>query len=219
MNCQQTPILVADYLGGQLTHSRQREIEAHLSECPYCRREVELLRPTVALLEEYTLSEPPEWDRGATAIPAANDTGAGRRVAGWLQWGSLAASCVLATALVLQIKVQRDSSGWTVSAGGQNSAGRTDAAFITEQQLQGYLAVFAEQQRQKNQLDLQQALARFSDTSSDTFLQLVQYLERQRELDMQRMEAGFQQMLDSNFQTVNSVQQLASYVQYQGGQP
>ena len=31
------------------------------------------------------------------------------------------------------------------------------------------------------------------------------------------MEAGFQQMLDRDYQTVNSVQQLATYVQYQGG--
>lgn len=217
MNCQHTPILVADYLGGQLAPKRRREIETHLAECPHCRDEVALLRPGVELLENYVLSETPDWDRNATAT--ANGPGVGRRATGWLHWASLAASCVLATALLLQVNLQRDSDGWAVSVGGQEGPLGTDAAFITEQQLQGYLAVFAEQQRQQAQLDLQQALARFSETSSDSFMQLVQYLERQRELDIQRMEAGFQQMLDSNFQTVNSVQQLASYVQYQGGQP
>lgn len=217
MNCQQTPLLVADYLGGELAPARRREIEIHLAECAHCRSEVELLRPAVELLGGYAPDEAPEWDRNATAAPISRQRRAGRRAADWLQWGSLAASCVLATALVLQVSVQRDSTGWTVSVGGPQQAVNSDV--VTEQQLQDYLAVFAEQQRQESQQELQQALARFSETSTDTFMQVVQYLERQRELDIQRMEAGFQQMLDSNFRTVNSVQQLASYVQYQGAQP
>ncbi|ALO45866.1 anti-sigma factor family protein [Pseudohongiella spirulinae] len=219
MNCQHTPILVADYLGGQLAPERRLEIEAHLAACEICRCEVESLRPTLELLENYVPGETPEWDRKASAVPIVNDPGVGRRVTNWLHWASLAASCVLATALVLQLNVQRDSDGWALSIGGQGSEAAPGEAFVTDQQLRDYLAVFAEEQRQETQQDLQQALTRFSETSSDSMMQLVQYLERQRELDIQRMEAGFQQMLDSNFQTVNSVQQLASYVQYQEARP
>ncbi|KKO11022.1 hypothetical protein LCGC14_0025070, partial [marine sediment metagenome] len=57
------------------------------------------------------------------------------------------------------------------------------------------------------------------DNTADTLVQMADWFEQQRALDIQRMEAGFQQMLDRDYQTVNSVQQLASYVQYQGDLP
>ena len=65
---------------------------------------------------------------------------------------------------------------------------------------------------------VEQALAQFGETSADSLVQLVQYIEQQREQDMRQMEAGFRQLLNRNYQTVNSVQQLASFVQYQEAQ-
>ena len=59
------------------------------------------------------------------------------------------------------------------------------------------------------------ALRTHGETTADTLFQWMSWMEQQRQQDVQRMEAGFQQMLDRDFQTVDSVRQLASYVMYQ----
>ena len=48
--------------------------------------------------------------------------------------------------------------------------------------------------------------------------EVLAYFEAQRQQDMQLLQSSYQRLADSDFQTIRSVQQLANYVQYQGGQ-
>ena len=42
------------------------------------------------------------------------------------------------------------------------------------------------------------------------------YFEQQRLLDLQDMRAGYEQLVDSDYETIRSLQQLVNYVGYQG---
>ena len=44
----------------------------------------------------------------------------------------------------------------------------------------------------------------------------ISYFEQQRELDLQVYETGYQQLADSDYQTIQSLRQLASHVSFQG---
>jgi hypothetical protein len=59
-------------------------------------------------------------------------------------------------------------------------------------------------------------LQQFGESTAENLYQMVTWFEEQRELDLRRVEAGFQQILDRDYQTVSSMQQLARFVQFQG---
>lgn len=57
MNCEQLNDLLADYLGEELDASDRKAIEAHLTACDFCRREVSALGETVRAMNR--LDAPP----------------------------------------------------------------------------------------------------------------------------------------------------------------
>lgn len=48
--CQQAVELVTDYLEGNLRRRQRRRFEAHLQNCPHCRRYLEQMRITIATM-------------------------------------------------------------------------------------------------------------------------------------------------------------------------
>lgn len=217
MNCHQTPEIVAEYFDQHLSPQARQVMHQHLNECPQCRAEVALLAPAQDRLLAWQHEPVPDWDRGhglAThhhrkplhqrrARPSWRDMG---------RWIPLAASLVLSVAVLTQTRLDVSEQGWQLSFG-------SSAAERQLQQLDAYLAAQAREQQQQNQQMLKAALQQFGDSTTDSLVRLVDWFEQQRELDIERMEAGFQQLLDRDYQTVNSVQQLASFVQYQRDMP
>ena len=61
-------------------------------------------------------------------------------------------------------------------------------------------------------------LEQFGSSTARNMEQVLAYFEAQRQQDMQLLQSSYQRLADSDFQTIRSVQQLANYVQYQGGQ-
>lgn len=220
MSCRQTPDIVADHFDSRLSSQARQEIQQHLAACADCRAELALLAPARDMLLTWQHEPVPDWDRGhaqAQAEQPRRQPLLRRRPR--LSWGDagrwipLAASLVLSVAVLTQTRLDVSDQGWQLSFGG----GANEEASL--QQLDAYMAAQASLQQQQNQQMLESALQQFGDSTADTLVQLVDWFEQQRELDIQRMEAGFQQLLDRDYQTVNSVQQLASYVQYQGDLP
>lgn len=217
MSCHQTPDIVADYFDCGLSPQAQRAVQQHLSMCPVCRAEVESLVPAQTLLQSWQQEPVPAWDRGQRQAnrPLRQRLHKRRLRPTWGgvgRWLPLAASLVLSVAVLTQTRLDVSAQGWQLSFG-------TSAAERQLQHLDVYLAEQARAQQQQNQQMLEAALQQFGDNTADTLVQMADWFEQQRELDIQRMEAGFQQLLDRDYQTVNSVQQLASYVQYQGDLP
>ena len=227
MSCDQTPHLIADYFDDHADAARRQQIDQHLLGCADCQQAVHELSPAAVMLAQWRDEPVPQWkparimqqDKGMASSPNSRHDEGGQRPAAesagrarWLQWGPLAASLVMAVAVVFQVQINVNDQGWQLSFAGR------DGATMQTQSLDNYLADFAEQQQLANQQMVEQALAQFGETSADSLVQLVQYIEQQREQDMRQMEAGFRQLLNRNYQTVNSVQQLTSFVQYQEAQ-
>lgn len=217
MSCHRTPEIVADHFDSLLSSPGRQAVQRHLASCPQCRAEIALLTPVQDKLLSWQPASVPEWVRGqgpATQLQRhplhKRRSSFSWRHAG--RWLPLAASLVLAVAVLTQTRLDVSEQGWHLSFG--------DASVAAQQrQLEAYMEELAVIQQQQNQQMLDAALQQFGDNTADTLVQLVDWFEQQRELDIQRVEAGFQQLLDRDFQTVSSMQQLASYVQYQGDLP
>jgi len=225
MSCHQTTDIIADYFDQQLSPQARQTVQQHVAHCEDCRAEVALLAPAQKTLLAWQNESVPDWDRvkgqgqGHGNGPAAHNhrKRLHKRRAGpsWVdvrRWIPLAASLVLSVAVLTQTRLDVSGEGWRLSFG-SSTAERQLA------QLDLYLAEQASVQQQQNQRVLETALQQFSNSTADSLYQLVDWYEQQRELDMQRLEAGFQQMLERDYQTVNSVQQLASFVRYQNDLP
>jgi hypothetical protein len=222
MHCPQTPDVLAASCELQTGTSLSPELQAHVDGCALCRAELMQMAPVTQALTGWQNEQVPEWNRRDVGLlghhhkPGKRGRKALSRIplwaSSWQQWAPLAASMVLAVAVLMQTSVSVSDQGWSVSFGGAAS----NADVLSLPQLEAYLAQYAEQQQEWNQQVLQVALQQFGDHTAESLYEMVTWFDDQRELDLQRMEAGFQQMLDRDYQTVNSMQQLASFVQFQG---
>lgn len=219
MSCPKTPEILSDHFDTSLSASARQQIQAHVDGCAVCRAELAQLEPVTNMLQGWRSEAVPEWNRAAakgSAISHAPDRTARKPLhrsarwwTGWPQWAPLAASVMLAVAVLTQTSVSVSDEGWSVSFGGS-------AAELQLAQLDAYLVRHAEFQQEVNQQMIEVALQQFGENTAENLYQMVAWFEEQRELDLRRMEAGFQQILDRDYQTVSSMQQLASFVQFQG---
>lgn len=220
MSCEHTPEILADHFDTRLAGGRRLEVQQHLAACTDCAAELAALDPVRTVLGNWREQGVPQWQpvAGAGLVrPSVSERFRRRRGVDWLRWTPLAASLVLTVAVVMQLRVEVSDGGWLVSFGADTVTDiATTAAVANLANIEQYLQAFSEQQRSETQQLMETALAQFGETSADSLYQIVSFFEEQRQLDMRRMEAGFQHMLDRDYQTVNSVQQLATYVQYQG---
>jgi hypothetical protein len=60
-------------------------------------------------------------------------------------------------------------------------------------------------------------IEQLGDSTARSLEQVIAYFESQREQDLQLLQASYQQLADSDYATIRSVEQLAMLVQ--GGQP
>jgi hypothetical protein len=147
---------------------------------------------------------------------------------GLWQWLPTAASLAMLTLLLFNVTVSSDDNGITVAFG--NQGGTADEVLLSER-----LAQFAQQQQQRQEVALQLFLTRIDERqdsnnlrlmqavleqtqqlATDNFEQMYSYFEQQRQLDMENVQVSYQQLLDSDFETLQTMEQLASFVQFQG---
>jgi len=63
---------------------------------------------------------------------------------------------------------------------------------------------------------MQAVMEQARELNADNFEQIYTYFEQQRQLDMETVQVSYQQLLDSDFETLRTMEQLANYVQFQG---
>ena len=229
MLCDQTAMLVADYFDKSLSAAARAGVDQHLAQCPTCKQEVLAMQAVVARTLQWQEQSVPEWDRASVALPLDSDTDnatfakrSGNRsvrrvdsshwsgVSAWWQWGPLAASVFMAVAVIFDLQISSNDNGFNVAFGG-SYASLTSAAVAEQWQL------LEQQQRAETLATMQVVLQEFGDSNAGNLSRIVDYFEQQRQLDLELMQAGYQQLIDSDYETIRSVRQLASYVQYQDG--
>jgi len=123
--------------------------------------------------------------------------------------------------LLFNVSVVGNDSGFSISFSGP-SASDTNlnaqlAEFEQSQRLEmQQLASRVENRQDSNNVQLLQAVMEQTQQSTvDSFDQMYAYFEQQRILDLQDMRTGYEQLVDSDYETIRSLQQLVNYVGYQ----
>ncbi|MEX1197463.1 MAG: hypothetical protein WEB57_06350 [Pseudohongiellaceae bacterium] len=193
--CKQTPRVMADHLGARPGSSAGREAARHIADCPDCQAELAGLEPVTARLRQWREQPVPAWNRQPRGRAAF-----WRNL--WLrwQWAPLAASMVLVLAVVFNLRVSVNEAGWQVAFGG--AASMPSAAALTAME-------------ERWQQTLTRTERELTNETVQHIESVVQWVEERREADLRVLEASFEQMLEREYQTAQSVRQLATYVQYQ----
>jgi hypothetical protein len=123
--------------------------------------------------------------------------------------------------LLFNVSVVSNDSGFSISFA-RPSASNTNlnaqlAEFEQSQRLEmQQLATRVESRQDSNNVQLLQAVMEQAQQSTvDSFDQMYAYFEQQRILDLQDMRTGYEQLVDSDYETIRSLQQLVNYVGYQ----
>lgn len=211
MSCPNTPELIADYCDPHASAELLKRHDLHLDACRFCQQDLIVMRKVSAELLRWQPLPVPDWDRSGMIRTTTARKSLSSRPLKWSviqRWLPLAASLVLGVAVIAQSSLTVGPQGWSLSLGSQSSG-------LTAAQLDEVLTTFAQSQQLQTRQWVESALQTHAESTADSVYQWMTYMEQQRAADVQRMESGFEQLLNRDFQTVDSVRQLASYVMYQ----
>ena len=228
MSCHESSKLVPDYFDETLSLQKRSGLEAHLQHCADCQEALADAKNINAHLRQWQDEAVPQWqrvpkqlqDRSAPVRP---------RFSFWGQWAPLAGAFVMAFAVLFNVQLQVQDNGFSVAFGGGSGI---DAGVIAaqlkefeneqraaqQQTLQALSAQIEERQASNNARLLETVIEQFGDSTTRSLEQVMAYFDAQRAEDLQLMQTSYQRLADSDFQTIRSMQQLATYVQYQGSQ-
>jgi hypothetical protein len=221
MACERTATLVADHFDDTLAPRQREALEQHASQCPDCAQALEAALQTQAHLLQWQPQRVPAWSR--PRLPSAPEKSSSLRWT-WWQWAPLAVSCVLALAVVLNVQISTGSQGMAIRFGATSTLDTAQldarlAAFDAQQQaaLQSVTQALMQQQSDSNARLMEAVIEQVSDSTANSLEQVIAYFESQREQDLRLLQTSYQQLADSDYATIRSVEQLAMLVQ--GGQP
>ena len=224
MSCPKTPHLLKEYFSDNLSVIAREEIEAHVASCDDCRGELVDLLHTRDVLKGWQQEKAPHWDRGAELFRRENGT-ADRQLGFWgkLQWQLIptGASIFMLVLVLFNVQVSSDLNGFNVSFGSS-----TVSALYVEKELEAFderrgakldeaISLLEARQNSRN-IELLQAVIYQNQQDTVTGLeQIYTVFEEQRLRDLEDMRVGYQQLMDSDYETLRSLRQLAQFVSYQ----
>jgi hypothetical protein len=223
MSCPKTEYLLQEYFSEDLSAVARDELDRHLSDCAHCNAELESVLFVQRDIQQWQEQSVPHWDRGRELF--RREHRAERPLSQlWLswQWFPTAASLAMLCVLLFNVSVVSNESGFSVSFGGLSGANIDLRAQLAqfEQAQRGemrQLVARVESRQDSNNVQLLQAvMEQAQQSTADSFDQMYAYFEQQRLLDLQDMRAGYEQLVDSDYETIRSLQQLVNYVGYQG---
>ena len=225
MACHQTEREITDYLGGVLDREAKQRFERHAADCADCRAALASFGAVHSALCDWREEPMPEWGeermKPVYALASHESLGAGRAAAApdvtrrrgidWFRWLPTAASFVMLCVLLLGLRIDVDGAGVSLAFGG--SSGQSGQ----REEMQQLFAQLEQRQDQNNIALMQAVLAQSRASNEATLQQLFTYFEQQRQRDMQDVRASYEQLVSSDYETVRSLQQLASFVTVNDG--
>lgn len=234
MSCPRTEHLLINYFDDKLPETQKQEMDSHIQACQFCQQELQQVIAIEQRMQQWEDVDVPRWNRKAAFADFKEDDERQEKPSLWniWQWLPTASSLAMLVILLFNTSITTAEDGFSIAFG--NSAGSAENAqndaelqaqlaaqlesFRNEQQQQlNTLVARIEDRQDENNLRLMQAMMEQSQVSTDaTINQMFSYFEQQRELDLQVYETGYQQLADSDYQTIQSLRQLASHVSFQG---
>jgi hypothetical protein len=222
MSCPKTHYLLQEYFSGDLSGVARNEFDKHLTDCVHCNAELESVLLAQQDLQQWQEQRVPHWDRGLELYRQEHRVGrpVSRLWLSW-QWFPTAASLVMLCVLLFNVNVVSNDSGLSIAFGGPAAADANLTLQLTEfeqaqrAQMQQLVARVESRQDSTNVQLLQAVMEQAQQSTADSFDQMYAYFEQQRLLDLQDMRVGYEQLVDSDYETIRSLQQLVTYVGYQ----
>jgi hypothetical protein len=222
MTCKESATMLAASFDEKLSDAERKWVDAHVSGCADCRAELASAQQVVGHLRQWQEQPVPQWDR----VPVSPRHKPVHGFTPWWQWAPLAVSVVLGLAVLFNLQIVRTDVGVVIAFGAVPS--------LQQQAFDERFEQFERAQRENRQQELQALNARwvaeqtqYNSRLMETIVasntrsleQVLAFFEAQRQEDLQLLQSSYQQLAERDYQTIRSVQQLASYVQLQGGQP
>ena len=219
MSCPKTPHILQEYFADDLAPLAKEEIENHLLQCEDCSNELEVLMLAQSQLNDWQEQRVPHWDRGVELFRREHraESSSGSWFSNW-QWMPTAASFAMLCLLLFNTTVSVGDGGFTVSFGSES--GELDAVLAEfdraqRDEMESLIARFESRQDANNLQLMQAVMSQTQQATVENIDQIYAYFEEQRRQDMQLMSQGYQQLADSDFATIQSLQELAQFVSYQ----
>ena len=222
MSCPKTPYILQEYFSENLMTVVRDELNKHLTECMYCNTQLESVLLAQQNLRQWQDQRTPHWDRGLELFRQEHRIGrpVSRFWVSW-QWLPTAASLVMLCVLLFNVSVVSNDSGFSISfAGSSTFDSNLDAVLVEFEQeqrleMKQLMERVAIRQDSTNVQLLRAVMEQTQQSTADSFDQMYAYFEQQRLLDLQDMRASYEQLVDSDYETIRSLQQLVNYVGYQ----
>ena len=221
MSCPKTPHLMQAYFSDALTSQSSEEIDRHLAQCDLCRTELESLLVAKSELLNWQDQTVPHWDRGLELFKREHQVAPGSE--GWFsnwQWLPTAASFAMLCILLFNTSIAVNETGLQIAFGSATASeevARTLTAFEAQQidDIETLIRRFEARQDSSNIQLLQAVMEQTQQSTAESLDRIYAYFEEQRLQDLQDMQLGYQQLADSDYATLRSLQELAQYVSFQ----
>lgn len=222
MSCPKTQHILQEYFADNLASLAKEKIESHLLVCGRCSNELESLLLTQSTLNQWKNERAPHWNRGMELFRREHQT----PVSGFslwhrLQWAPTIACFVMMIVLLLNVNFVSSQEGFSVSFGSTSDDGPAIeerlVAFQEEQRLaMDTLAGRIEDRQSSNNIELLQTiLEQNQQTTAENLNRIYAFFEQQRLRDLEDMRVGYQDLVDNDYETIRSLQQLAQFVSFQ----
>lgn len=231
MSCPKTEHLLQRYFADDLAPQTAEEFDRHLQQCAECQQEMGALVSARTQLSSWHEESVPHWDRHLELFRRehrASPEPRGREPRGWFsawQWLPTAASFAMLCLLLVNTTVTRSEEGVAISFGSSPQAitEATDVAALLasfeaerDAELRSLIARIEDRQDSNNVQLLQAVMDQAQEANAENFERLYSYFEQQRLQDLQGMRAGYQELVDNDYETIRSLEQLAQYVSFDG---
>ena len=220
MQCPESVRYLSAYVLDELALSERDAFENHLADCAQCSSELASFDSVKSVLNS--------WDDEALPASSAAHRERIRRLAeplpkqdkasrwpllNWWQWAPSAVSFAVLVLVFMDARFLVDEAGFSVSFGGL----KNDASvfqMVDREELQQVIARLEQRQDQNTIALMQAVLNQARESSEANFQQLFAFFEQQRLNDLEQVRASYEQLAESDFETLRSLQQLASYVSF-----
>ncbi|MBL6754545.1 MAG: zf-HC2 domain-containing protein [Proteobacteria bacterium] len=220
MQCPESVRCLSAYILDELVPSEREAFKNHVLGCAQCSAELASFESVKTALNS--------WDDEALPVSAVAHRERIRNLAkpltkqekasrlspfNWWQWAPSALSFAVLVLVFMDASFLVAEDGFSVSFGGlKNDA--SVVQMVDREELQQVIARLEQRQDQNNIALMQAVLNQTRESSEANFQQLFAFFDQQRLNDLEQVRASYDQLAESDFETLRSLQQLASYVSF-----
>ena len=219
MSCPKTEHLLKEYFADDLSAVAKSEMQKHLGECSHCNEELESLLMVETDLKGWQDYRAPHWDRGIELFRREHRAAETRSPLSSLwQWMPTASSFAMLALLLFNTSIAIGDGGLEIAFGGTDGEMQAQLDFFKQSQQEEFAAFVTrvENRQDLNNLQLMQAVFdQTQQTTAENLERIYAFFEEQRLQDLEDMRVGYQQLVNNDYETIRSLEQLAQFVSFE----